>query len=57
MEFKKYKWDCEVFSSPNALTEFINKKELGPDEFKIMIEPRRSNFTGGSYYTLFYLKK
>lgn len=57
MEFKKYKWDCELFSSPNAMTEFINKKELGPDEFKIVIEPRRSSFTGGSYYTLFYLKK
>lgn len=55
MEFKKYKWNCEVFSSPSSLAEFINKKELGPNEFKIVTEPRRFGFEGGSYYTLFYL--
>ena len=51
-------WDLEHFASADSLTKFINKKELKYDEFKIVIEPRRpDDFYGGSYYTLFYLKK
>lgn len=57
MDYRKYVWGYEWFASPDSLTEFINKKELNTDEFKIITRPRHpDDFRGGGDYILFYLK-